>query len=110
MFLYTVQFLFGFVNFLVPGTSDNLRRDFLPVHQVVGSVSFTASIVQATIGYIQYNSIFTCPPSHDAPLVCDKFQYVFNFIIISLVLYGASVLVLITLPVWKRNKTPDEMK
>ncbi|KAK6044148.1 hypothetical protein COOONC_18347 [Cooperia oncophora] len=58
------EFLFGFVNFLVPGTSDNLRRDFLPVHQVVGSVSFTASIVQATIGYIQYNSIFTCPPRY----------------------------------------------
>ncbi|PIO68413.1 hypothetical protein TELCIR_09799, partial [Teladorsagia circumcincta] len=61
MFIYTTQFLFGFINFLVPGISDDVRRKFLPFHQIVGSLSFATSIVQATIGYVQYNSQFACP-------------------------------------------------
>ncbi|KAK5973472.1 Cytochrome b561 domain-containing protein, partial [Trichostrongylus colubriformis] len=110
---HSFQFLFGFINFLLPGTSDNVRRQFLPFHQIVGSLSFGTSIVQATIGYVQYSSIITCPErnySHDAPLVCEKFNFVFNFTIISTVLYGASVLLLVSLPTWKRHKTPEEMQ
>nr|CDJ83832.1 Cytochrome b561 domain containing protein [Haemonchus contortus] len=110
MFVYTIQFLFGFINFVIPGISDDVRRKFLPIHKIVGSFSFAASIVQATIGYIQYNSLFKCPDSHDAPLVCDKFQFIFNFTIVAEVLYGASVLILVLVPNWKRYKTQDEMK
>lgn len=65
------QFLFGFVNFLVPGISDDVRRRFLPVHRIVGSVSFAASIIQATIGFIQYNSEFdTCPKEYVCTTCC----------------------------------------
>lgn len=110
MFVFVVQFLFGFVNFLVPGISDDVRRRFLPVHRIVGSVSFAASIIQATIGFIQYNSEFdTCPKDHDAPLICDQYRFIFNFVIISEILYGISVLVLVILPTWRR-KTADEMQ
>ncbi|VDL78861.1 unnamed protein product [Nippostrongylus brasiliensis] len=104
-----VKALFGFINFILPGMSEDVKRKFLPLHRIAGAVTFMGSIIQTTIGFIQYNSIFdTCPTDHAAPLICDQYRFVFNFIIISGVLYGLSLLVLVVTPIWKRHKRNEE--
>ncbi|RCN32965.1 hypothetical protein ANCCAN_21208 [Ancylostoma caninum] len=62
MFIYVVQFAFGFVNFLFSGIAESTRKMFMPIHRIVGCISFAASIVQAVIGFVQYNGFFgQCP-------------------------------------------------
>ncbi|EYC11309.1 hypothetical protein Y032_0051g2132 [Ancylostoma ceylanicum] len=62
MFVYVVQFAFGFVNFLFSGITESTRKTFMPMHRIVGCLLFAASLVQAVIGFVQYNGFYgNCP-------------------------------------------------
>ncbi|KHJ81505.1 hypothetical protein OESDEN_18809 [Oesophagostomum dentatum] len=62
MFVYLVQFGFGFVNFLFSGIAEETKKKFMPIHRAVGSISFTISVIQAVIGFVEYNGFFgSCP-------------------------------------------------
>ncbi|KAE9412833.1 hypothetical protein Angca_008676, partial [Angiostrongylus cantonensis] len=101
MSLYTIQFLFGFVSFVMPGVVKRTQQNIPLVHMMVGSACFAASIAQAAIGYTQYNGIFsTCSINDNGPLTCDNYKFVFNFTIISGILYGITLLVLVLPPIW----------
>ncbi|CAI4223274.1 unnamed protein product [Auanema sp. JU1783] len=115
MALYLAQFFFGFVNYLLPGVSLEVKQKFMPVHRTVGCVSFLLCCIQTLIGFTQY-SIFAdnSPVSNfgcSFSLKCNsKLDYIFNFSVISVVLYCITVLVLVAPPAWQRKKTADEMK
>ncbi|EPB71364.1 cytochrome b561 [Ancylostoma ceylanicum] len=105
------SFAFGFVNFLFSGITESTRKTFMPMHRIVGCLLFAASLVQAVIGFVQYNGFYgNCPQDHDAPLVCGHYKFVLNFTTILAVLYGFTVLLLVIPPAWQRKKTPEEMQ
>ncbi|KJH47388.1 cytochrome b561 [Dictyocaulus viviparus] len=111
IFLYIMQSLFGFINFLLSVISEEVRGNFLPLHQTLGSLLFTVSIVQAAIGYTRYNGIFNpISNNHNASLVSDQLKFVLNFTIISGILYGVSVLMLVVPDAWKRREIRTEVQ
>ncbi|CAJ0590047.1 unnamed protein product [Cylicocyclus nassatus] len=115
MFIYIVQFTFGFVSFFIAGINDETRTKFMPVHQTVGALLFAVSIAQAIIGFVQYDDLYNrlygndgCPTDREAPLVCGDYKFVYNFAIIFCVLYALTLLFLVVPPIWRRKKTEEE--
>lgn len=95
--LFTYQFASGFLTFLFPGLSKNLRACYLPFHTYFGATIFTMVIVTAMLGLAE-KAIWAVPNyssmGGEAVLV--------NFIGVILLSFGLLVLYLVYNPTYKR--------
>ncbi|KAJ1349718.1 hypothetical protein KIN20_005344 [Parelaphostrongylus tenuis] len=97
MCFYIIQFLFGLASFVLRGIAKGTRQNISTIHKIIGSVIFTASIVQSAIGFTQYNATFktSCEKYgsiDDTPLTCNDYKFVYNFTIITGIFYGITIL------------------
>lgn len=92
----------------------------MPFHRGFGKILLGVSVAQVLTGYIYYNghigtyedgknnaaqqgciSTLSCP---------DHMDVIFNFSVLSVILYAALVYTLISKDTWMRRPTPDEIK
>lgn len=97
MILFTYQFASGFLTFLYPGLSKNIRAYYLPFHTYFGATIFTMVIVTAMLGLAE-KAIWAVPNyssmGGEAVLV--------NFMGVILLVFGLLVLYLVYNPTYKR--------
>ncbi|PAV59242.1 hypothetical protein WR25_09892 isoform C [Diploscapter pachys] len=101
--------MFGFISFYFPGAPMKVRATFMPYHRIVGGLSFVGCSIQVIIGHTQLAAWDggSCFYS----LSCENgIEFVYIFLMISLVLYVIGVMCCIIPPKWRRQKTPDEEK
>ncbi|KAF5285465.1 hypothetical protein FQA39_LY16639 [Lamprigera yunnana] len=95
--LFTYQFLSGFLTFLFPGFSKEVRATYLPIHTHFGAAIFTMVIITAMMG-IAEKAIWSVDKysntTNEAILV--------NFMGVILVGFGALVVYLVNDPSYKR--------
>ncbi|CAJ0582724.1 unnamed protein product, partial [Mesorhabditis spiculigera] len=109
MAAYIIQFLFGLFNYGLPGVPLEIRAALMPYHRAVGMILFICSVAQALIGNISYSPMNpeTCSHYLDCP---SHMELIFNFSLVSLILYAILVVVLVSKKSWAREHTPDEIK
>lgn len=101
--LFGYQFFAGFITFLLPGLSREIRATYLPVHVNFGSAIFLMAVVTAMMG-LSEKAIFTLDNYSDFP----SEGVLINFIGVLLVSFGALVLYLVTDATYKRVALPED--
>ncbi|CAJ0937629.1 unnamed protein product, partial [Mesorhabditis belari] len=112
MAAYIIQFLFGLFNYGLPGVPIEVRQALMPYHRTVGLALFGCSVAQVLLGHFSFLYLYRPPlvMSCYAFLDCDThFDLIFNFSLLTLVVYALLVMVLVTKDSWKREKTPEEL-
>lgn len=85
--LYGVQWVLGLVAFFYPGTSQSVRRDFLPWHVVLGLFVYVLAIITASLGFLEKLTFLESSG-------LDKYgteAFLVNFNALVVILLGASV-------------------
>lgn len=95
--LFAYQFLSGFISFLYPGLSKEMRKTYLPVHTSLGSGIYTLVIVAAMMG-IGEKAIWSVTDYNKA----SAEAILVNFMGVVLVSFGVLALYLVHDPTYKR--------
>ncbi|CAD6186639.1 unnamed protein product [Caenorhabditis auriculariae] len=109
LFIYATQYTFGLMTFLLPCAPLKTRARMLPVHRLVGAACLAIATCQCIVGFVQV--VNWGGVSCFGTLSCkNRMEYVANVCMMTMIIYSAMVIVLITPAAWRRAKTPDEMK
>lgn len=52
-FTITFQLVGGFLAFLYPGFSSDIRAKIMPIHRAIGTATFMMAIIAATSGFLE---------------------------------------------------------
>lgn len=102
--LFGYQLLSGFLSFLYPTVSRNLRATFLPVHVSIGTATFVLAIIAAITGLLERGII----------LGWNKYSqripeaFLINFIGVIIAFFGLLVLYLVNEIGYKRQALPED--
>ncbi|CAG2101934.1 unnamed protein product [Medioppia subpectinata] len=109
MVLFTGQFAIGFVSFLIPGLAPTYRRLILPYHVYIGLTLFVMVGATALLG-ITEKAIFSLSGKDGAPNYSDLTgaTFVINMLGISVLLFVAVIVYLVTNNQFKRRPLPEE--
>jgi len=122
IFFYILQFIGGFVNYAFPKTSIKVRKSLLPFHRGFGKILLGASVAQALSGHASYYMQHIQPYENNKysntgnagcalTLSCpDHIDVIYNFCVLSIIIYAGLVYTLISKDTWIRRPTPDEIK
>jgi len=103
---YLVQFAGGFVTFFIPGLAIEVRKFFLPFHQLIGVLLFIVLTATALLGISERAAWkHTCWTKEGR--LCGQ-QLMANFLGICLLGFCSSVLLIVMNPRWKRLPLPEE--
>ncbi|KAI6234728.1 hypothetical protein M3Y99_00761900 [Aphelenchoides fujianensis] len=104
--LYGVQYAGGLIFFYFPPTPMHVRAAVMPAHRAFGMLIFAFSLGAALMGTGEKSAFsLSCKPSGT---LCTENLYV-NFFALSLMGYGACVLLITMPPQWIRKPLPDEI-
>lgn len=106
IFFYIIQYAIGFLSFLWPGLSKELRKAILPFHQMAGVLIMLWCTVTALLGISEYAAWHNTCWTQDRQMCLP--QFVCNVLGLSLLGYAACVLSLVLNPRWKRRPLPEE--
>lgn len=101
--LFAAQYLFGFIFFMYPTMSQNLRVSFMPVHVFFGTFGFILCLAAALMG-ITETIIFGVKDFTDLPGVAQ----LYNLLGVTLAIFGGLVIFLLTDGRFKRMSLPEE--
>ncbi|XP_017771986.1 PREDICTED: cytochrome b561 isoform X2 [Nicrophorus vespilloides] len=101
--MFTLQLVGGFVTFMYPGLSREIRKISLPVHVAVGISLFVLSVCTAFMG-LQEKAIFAI----DDYASFSSESLLVNFTGLILALYATLVLYLVNNTEFKRTALPEE--
>ncbi|XP_060533443.1 lysosomal membrane ascorbate-dependent ferrireductase CYB561A3 isoform X2 [Cylas formicarius] len=101
--IFALQFFFGFISFLYPGISMTLRRAIMPIHIVVGTLTFVLAIICVLTGLTE-KALWTLKNYADFPAE----GFVYNFIGLITIFYGLLVLYLVGEASYKRSPLPED--
>ncbi|XP_054164154.1 transmembrane ascorbate-dependent reductase CYB561-like isoform X2 [Oppia nitens] len=108
MGLFTSQYALGFVSFLFPGLAPGYRRIVLPYHVYIGVTLFVLAAVTSLLG-ITEKAFFSLDGKVN-PRYADKpgAAYVINMLGLSIVIFVAIVVYLVTNNQYRRRPLPEE--
>ncbi|KAJ1702151.1 hypothetical protein LUZ63_001930 [Rhynchospora breviuscula] len=92
--LYTIQWIFGFVTFFVPGAAPNFKRGALPWHVLFGLFVYILALATAQLGFLEKLTFLESSG-------LEKYgteAFLVNFTALIVVLFGASVVVAAVAP------------
>ncbi|XP_067933778.1 transmembrane ascorbate-dependent reductase CYB561-like [Watersipora subatra] len=96
--LFGLQFVLGFVFYLFPGLSDELKTWYMSAHRYWGVAIFVMATATALIGTMEEASF----KIRDYSSRTDQ-TYVVNFMGLSLLVYGLLITYLVTKPEYERG-------
>uniref|UniRef100_A0A915D4I7 Cytochrome b561 domain-containing protein n=1 Tax=Ditylenchus dipsaci TaxID=166011 RepID=A0A915D4I7_9BILA len=103
---YLLQYVGGFTTFFFPGMSSEMRKFFLPFHQLFGLLIMVGFTATALMGISERAAWKHTCWTKDKQL-CGE-QVLANFFGVCLVGYTSSIVMLIMNPRWKRQPLPEE--
>lgn len=119
---YILQFIGGFVNYAFPKTSIKVRKSLLPFHRGAGKILLGVSVAQILSGHGFYYSQHLQPYENNKyngtehakcalTLNCpNHLDVIYNFCVLSIIIYVGLVYTLVSKDTWIRRPTPDEIK
>ncbi|KAI1721309.1 eukaryotic cytochrome b561 domain-containing protein [Ditylenchus destructor] len=103
---YVLQYLGGFLTFFFPGMSMEVRKFFLPFHQLFGVLILIGFTAGALMGISERAAWKHTCWTKDKQM-CGE-QLLANFFGLCLVGYSSSIVFLVMNPRWKRQPLPEE--
>jgi len=107
--LFAMQWIVGFVSFLVPGMSAGVRARYLSWHQFFGTVILVTACAAALLGLLE-KAIFTLNPKNDLQPYSSlpPEAYLINFIGLLLAVFCCLVVYLLTHSGYRRTAQPED--
>jgi len=104
--LFCFQYVCGFTTFLFPGLAMSTRQRFLPLHKFAGMFIFIVANMSVMMGISERAAWHHTCWTKDKEFCAE--QAISNFLGISILLYSATVLMLVANPRWRRRALPEE--
>ncbi|XP_030081839.1 cytochrome b reductase 1 isoform X2 [Drosophila hydei] len=101
--IFCLQYVAGFMAFLVPGMRENYKIALMPLHIYFGLFGFVLAIASAVMGLTE-KAIFAIPNYSTLPAA----GVLANIIGVLYVVFGALVVYLATEPSYKRKAIPED--
>ncbi|XP_037073644.1 LOW QUALITY PROTEIN: cytochrome b561-like [Pollicipes pollicipes] len=107
--MFAMQWVIGFVSFLVPGMSGAIRARYLPWHQFFGLTIFVTACGAAIMGLLE-KAIFTLTKKNDLPPYASlpPEAYLINFIGLLLAVFCCLVVFLLSHTGYRRQPQPED--
>jgi len=103
---YFLQFLGGFITFFIPGLTIEVRKFFLPFHQLIGVILFIGVCCTALVGISERAAWKHTCWTKDKEM-CGQ-QVMSNLFGLFIIGYCISILFIVMNPRWKRLPLPEE--
>lgn len=104
--LFFLQFVAGFLAYLLPMCPQEYRAAMMPMHRFMGSLIFILVVVTVITG-INEKLIFTGKPPKAAYSELPDFAVVGNMIGVSVILYAVGIGIIIVSPNFERDNSPQ---
>jgi cytochrome b-561 len=105
LILFCLQWLFGFISFLYPKLSEDIRKAYLPAHRLWGIIIFIMACATALMG-ITEKAIFSLKDYKDLPTEGK----VLNMFGLMIALFCGLVVYLVTKYDYRRQPEVDDHK
>ncbi|XP_030570876.1 cytochrome b reductase 1 isoform X1 [Drosophila novamexicana] len=102
--IFCLQYVAGFMAFLVPGMRENYKIALMPLHIYFGLFGFTLAIASAVMGLTE-KAIFTLGANYST---LPAAAVLTNIIGVLYIIFGALVVYLATEPSYKRKALPED--
>ncbi|XP_064552512.1 plasma membrane ascorbate-dependent reductase CYBRD1 isoform X3 [Drosophila montana] len=102
--IFCLQYVAGFMAFLVPGMRENYKIALMPLHIYFGLFGFVLAIASAVMGLTE-KAIFTLGANYST---LPAAAVLTNIIGVLYVIFGALVVYLATEPSYKRKALPED--
>ncbi|XP_030372365.1 cytochrome b reductase 1 isoform X2 [Scaptodrosophila lebanonensis] len=101
--IFCLQYVAGFMAFLVPGMKENYKIALMPLHIYFGLFGFVLAIASALMGLTE-KAVFAIPNYSELP----SSGVLTNIIGVLYVIFGCLVVYLATEPSYKRKPLPED--